>query len=399
MKPYGRPVRGAAPPGPCRRAAYITAYGIAVKHGFKGTVEEWLASLCGTYTSDAGCCVEFGELTGNGTLYFSMAYESRPYYHLHTTDPDTGAVISDSDATVEWVMYGNYYIGITLSGLEEDATTLIVCYCSLPAEVDEDATDHEHSYSVSFTWAEDYSSCTATFVCSDCGNTQTISCTVTSQTTAATEDEDGETVYTATCTLSGTAYTDSQSVTIPATGDGWTLTHQWDLTSSAVDTVTDGEATLTGCVITEDGLYFSAAAQNCYLGSIWGTNHAIEIDCGEMSPQSSTSTHMRTFMIYSSSLNKTEGLIWRYQTGAWAFYHDSAWESDLGFSDRDYFSGKTVRIESDGDGYLSLYVDGVLVGESTGAFANQTEVALGSYGASYYNAYYKAVRVYEKGSA
>ena len=26
---------------------YLTAYGIAVKHGFKGTEEEWLASLRG----------------------------------------------------------------------------------------------------------------------------------------------------------------------------------------------------------------------------------------------------------------------------------------------------------------------------------------------------------------
>ncbi|MCD8004486.1 MAG: hypothetical protein LUE91_02355 [Oscillospiraceae bacterium] len=397
MEPYGRPIRGAAPPGPCRRAAYITAYGIAVKHGFRGTVEEWLESLKGTCTGDFDCCIEFGELTGNGTLYFATAYESRPYYHLHTTDPDTGAVVSDSDATVEWVMYGDYYIGITLSGLEEDATTLVVCYCSLPVEVDD--TDHEHTYSVTFTWAEDYSTCMATFVCSDCGNTRTVSCTVTSETTAATTDEDGETVYTATCTLSGTEYTDSQSVTLPATGDGWTLTHEWDLTSSAVDSVTDGEATLYDCAITENGLHFTYGEQYCYLGSVWGVNHAIEIDCGEMTAHSNTSVHMRTFMIYTSGNNKDEGLVWRWQTGYWAFYHDGAWESDMGFNDRDYFSGKTVRFESDSEGYLLLYVDGELVGESTSAFANQTEVSLGSYGNSFYEAYFKAVRVYEKGSS
>ena len=29
------------------RGYYITAYGIAVKHGFKGTEEEWLESLRG----------------------------------------------------------------------------------------------------------------------------------------------------------------------------------------------------------------------------------------------------------------------------------------------------------------------------------------------------------------
>ncbi|MCD8331758.1 MAG: hypothetical protein LUB63_04390 [Oscillospiraceae bacterium] len=206
-------------------------------------------------------------------------------------------------------------------------------------------------------------------------------------------------MFTATCTFNYTTYSCLQTVTISATGDGWTLTHEWDLTSSAVDIVTDGEATLTGCVITEDGLYFSASAQNCYFGSVWGTNHAIEIDCGEMTPHSDTSVHLRTFMLYASGLNKTEGLVWRWQTGAWAFYHDGAWESDLDFADRDYFSGRTVRFESDSEGYISLYVDGELVGESTSAFASQTEFSLGGYGNSFYEAYFKAVRVYEKGGS
>lgn len=342
MEPYRKPAGRRGPPGPPKpspRSAYITAYGIAVKHGFRGTEAEWLDSLKGTYTSDASYCVEFGEITGSGTLYFTAAYESRPFYHLHTVDPE-GQVSQGSAGTVTLVQSGDYYIGVSLSGVEGDTVTLVVCYCSMPVEAAFEIGEEDN--------------------------------------TGGGDDDKGE--------------NDAE-----IGGDGqWTLTHQWDLAVSAVDSVTDGEATLSGCVITENGLYFSAAAQSCYLGSIWGTNHAIEIDCGEMTPHSSTGVHLRTFMIYSSSVNKTEGLIWRYQTGAWAFYHDGAWESDLPITDRDYFSGKTVRIESDGEGYLSLYADGELVGTSSLPFAGQTEVSLGSYGASYYQACYRAVRVYAK---
>ncbi|MCD7831359.1 MAG: glycosyl hydrolase 53 family protein, partial [Firmicutes bacterium] len=83
-----------------------------------------------------------------------------------------------------------------------------------------------HSYgSPSFTWAEDYSTCTAVFTCqNDSSHVETGTCTVESETTYATCTEDGKTVYTATCTFNGTTYTDTKTViNESATGHYWVI--------------------------------------------------------------------------------------------------------------------------------------------------------------------------------
>lgn len=36
--------------------------------------------------------VEFGEMIGNGTFYFTRSYRDRPYFHIHTNDGTTGTV-------------------------------------------------------------------------------------------------------------------------------------------------------------------------------------------------------------------------------------------------------------------------------------------------------------------
>ena len=71
-----------------------------------------------------------------------------------------------------------------------------------------------------WTWAEDYSTATATFVCGNNDeHVEEIEAAVTSETTDATCTEDGETVYTATVTgPDGNEYTDTKTETIDATG-------------------------------------------------------------------------------------------------------------------------------------------------------------------------------------
>ena len=44
---------------------YLTAYGIAVKHGFPGTETEWLESLKGT----PGIAATAAEMTNKGKIY------------------------------------------------------------------------------------------------------------------------------------------------------------------------------------------------------------------------------------------------------------------------------------------------------------------------------------------
>ncbi|MCD8054101.1 MAG: leucine-rich repeat protein, partial [Lachnospiraceae bacterium] len=105
-----------------------------------------------------------------------------------------------------------------------DGVTIYTAICTFE---DETYTDTQkviipatgHSYGEpTFVWAEDYSSCAATFTCSAGDDTQTVDTTVTSETTEATCTEDGKIVYTATCTFESETYTDTQTVTLTATG-------------------------------------------------------------------------------------------------------------------------------------------------------------------------------------
>ena len=79
------------------------------------------------------------------------------------------------------------------------------------------ASGHSYGEPV-FKWSEDHSACTASVTCSECGDSETYECEVTIKTTEATATTDGSTVYTATVTINEHTYTDTFTVTIPATG-------------------------------------------------------------------------------------------------------------------------------------------------------------------------------------
>ena len=80
-----------------------------------------------------------------------------------------------------------------------------------------------HSYGEpTFTWENDYSKASASFICkNDSDHVKTEECTVSSSTTPATCLEEGKITYTATCTLAGKTYQNTQEVVIPATGHTW----------------------------------------------------------------------------------------------------------------------------------------------------------------------------------
>ncbi len=96
-------------------------------------------------------------------------------------------------------------------------------------EVEIPATGHDWEF-VNFTWtgsdAEGYTAAVANYKCKNAAaHTQTVTATVTSETTAATCEAAGETVYTATVaaadSLDKTAHSDTKEVEIPATGHDW----------------------------------------------------------------------------------------------------------------------------------------------------------------------------------
>lgn len=70
--------------------------------------------------------VEFGEVIGNGTLYFTQAYQDKPFFHIHPNDGSTGTV------TLKQNPSNGSYVGATLSGVNTSTTTLCVFYCTNP---------------------------------------------------------------------------------------------------------------------------------------------------------------------------------------------------------------------------------------------------------------------------
>jgi hypothetical protein len=70
-----------------------------------------------------------------------------------------------------------------------------------------------HSYgNPVWTWSDDYSSASAAFTCSLCGNTETVDAVVTKDETPAGCLTDGKTVYTASVSYNGTDWTDTKEV-------------------------------------------------------------------------------------------------------------------------------------------------------------------------------------------
>ena len=76
--------------------------------------------------------IEFGEMIGNGTFYFTRSYRDRPYFHIHTDDGTIGTVELLKLDTYEF----NPYIGARLTGVNSTTSTLLVFYCTVPADAD-----------------------------------------------------------------------------------------------------------------------------------------------------------------------------------------------------------------------------------------------------------------------
>ena len=78
--------------------------------------------------STAKYTVEFGEMIGNGTFYFTRAYNDRPYFHIHTDDGSEGIVtLNRKDGSAF-----SSYVGATLTGVKSTTVTLLVFYCTVP---------------------------------------------------------------------------------------------------------------------------------------------------------------------------------------------------------------------------------------------------------------------------
>ena len=74
--------------------------------------------------------VEFGEMIGNGSFYFTRAYNDRPYYQITTNDGTKGTItLTRKDGSAF-----SSYVGASLSGVNSTTATLLVFYCTVPDE-------------------------------------------------------------------------------------------------------------------------------------------------------------------------------------------------------------------------------------------------------------------------
>ena len=115
-----------------------------------------------------------------------------------------------------------------------DKTTAATCetagetvYTAIASFGGKDYTDNQkveiaalgHEYGEpTWKWSDDHKTATATFKCKRGDDTQTVDATVTPETTAATCEADGKTVYTAKVSFNGKDYTETYTETLKALG-------------------------------------------------------------------------------------------------------------------------------------------------------------------------------------
>ena len=77
--------------------------------------------------------VEFGELVGNGKFYFTRAYLDRPYFQVKVNDDSSPTItLMRKDGSA----FGAY-VGAELSGVTSTTVTLVVFYCTVPDDTDD----------------------------------------------------------------------------------------------------------------------------------------------------------------------------------------------------------------------------------------------------------------------
>ncbi|MCC8356493.1 MAG: hypothetical protein LJU34_01350, partial [Oscillospiraceae bacterium] len=185
-------------------------------HSFGEQVEQgdenghWVVCECGAYYrlgahTYGAPTFNWAENYSTATASFSCSTCGYPV----TVDCEVESVTTD--VTCEEDGKTVYTATATFNGAEYTDTQTVT----------EEGTATGHSYGEpTFNWAEDYSTATAAFTCSGCSNVLEVGCGVTSSTTAATCTADAYTVYTASVSLDGTPYTDTQTVTEENTATG-----------------------------------------------------------------------------------------------------------------------------------------------------------------------------------
>ena len=86
--------------------------------------------------STAKYTVEFGEMVGNGSFYFTRAYQDRPYFQVDTDDGSKATVTLNRKSGSAF----GAYVGATLTGVSSTTVSLLVFYCTVPDVSEEESS-------------------------------------------------------------------------------------------------------------------------------------------------------------------------------------------------------------------------------------------------------------------
>jgi hypothetical protein len=86
--------------------------------------------------STAKYTVEFGEMVGNGSFYFTRAYQDRPYFQVDTDDGSKATVTLNRKSGSAF----GAYVGATLTGVSSTTVSLLVFYCTVPNVSEEESS-------------------------------------------------------------------------------------------------------------------------------------------------------------------------------------------------------------------------------------------------------------------
>lgn len=78
--------------------------------------------------------IEFGEIIGNGTFFFTRSYNDIPYWQTQTSDGSTPVIELIRKDDYEF----NPFVGAQLSGVNSDTETLVVFYLTVPIDEEEE---------------------------------------------------------------------------------------------------------------------------------------------------------------------------------------------------------------------------------------------------------------------
>lgn len=149
------------------------------------------------------------------------------------------------------------------------------------------ALGHAWDAAPTFTWSDDGTSATATFVCSrDNTHTETVTATMKTSGTPATCTAAGSATYTATVTRGGKTYNDSKTVSSAALGHAWgTPTFKWN-------------ANHTSCTATFTCTHDSSHTENVN-ATVSGPDHTKAATCTDAGTDTYTATAQHNGQSYT----------------------------------------------------------------------------------------------------